>query len=98
VLAALGGPGLAKADAAMAPLVTREVLTEVLDLVPQEWLVPGDAEVALGLDSPAALREAYIAHLLARVAAPRTWLPEISADTIARPGAAKPSNRPDWLR
>lgn len=98
VLAGVGGPGLVKADAELAPRVTRELLEEVLALVPDEWLRSGEAEVALGLDTPNALRRAYIEHLLARVAAPRAWLPEISPEVIARQGAAKPSNRPDWLR
>ncbi|MGC0415657.1 HipA family kinase [Embleya sp. AB8] len=98
VLAALAGPGLVKADAELAPRITRELLTEVLALVPDEWLAPGDAERALGLDDPDALRAAYIAHLLARAAAPRTWLPEITPEVSARQGLAQPSNRPDWLR
>ncbi|MFI1579981.1 HipA family kinase [Embleya sp. NPDC020630] len=98
VLAALGGPGLLKADAELAPRITRELLTEVLALVPDEWLEPGDAERALGLDRPGALREAYIAHLLARAAAPRAWLPEVAPEVSARQGAAQPSNRPDWLK
>ena len=98
VLAAIGGPGLAKADSELAPRVTRELLTEVLALVPDEWLESGEAEVALGLDSPHALREAYIDHLLARVAGPRAWLPTIESDGAARQRVVKPSNRPDWLK
>ncbi|MEU0935101.1 HipA family kinase [Embleya sp. NPDC005971] len=99
VLATLGGPGLLKADAELAPRITRALLTEVLALVPDEWLESGDAERALGLDSPDALREAYIAHLSARAAAPRAWLPEIAPETVARQGAASSvSNRPDWLK
>ncbi|WP_237536048.1 HipA family kinase [Streptomyces sp. SID3343] len=98
VLVHIGGPGLAKADAELAPRVTRELLTEVLALVPDEWLISGDAEIALGLDSPDALREAYLGHLLARVTAPRTWLPRIPPAAASRQDVPKTSNRPDWLK
>ncbi len=64
-------PDLAAADAAFAPLVTAELLREVVGLVPDVWL-----EGEPGFDSPAAVREAYVRHLCARVA-DRGWLPEV---------------------
>lgn len=65
---------LAEADAALAPLVTADLLGEVVDLVPDGWL---DGEP--GFDTVAALRAAYVEHLLARVSEPRVWLPEAVA-------------------
>jgi hypothetical protein len=61
--------GVAAADAALAPLVTEELLREVVGAVPAEWLeaVPGsDAEE---------VRAAYVEFLLARVSGDRPWLP-----------------------
>jgi len=65
---------LEEADAALAPLVTAELLREVVALVPDAWLA-GEP----GFDGPDAVRAAYVEHLLARVAVPRTWLPEAVA-------------------
>lgn len=62
-------PGVAKADAELAPQVTEPLLCEVVDRIPAEWLepVPGaDAEQ---------VRSAYVAFLLARVQGDRPWLP-----------------------
>jgi len=63
-------PGLPATDDKLAPLVTEELLTTVVGLVPDEWLepVPGAADAD-------ALREAYVAFLLARVSGERSWLP-----------------------
>ncbi|HSF25988.1 MAG TPA: HipA family kinase [Actinomycetes bacterium] len=57
------------ADAALAPRVTTALLREVVDLVPDEWLVDDP-----GNDDPDAVRAAYVEHLLRRVSAPRDWL------------------------
>ena len=65
--------GLADADAQLAPLVTAELLGQVLAQVPDEWLTASD--FATGAEA----RAAYARHLLARVAGPRTWLPEVAA-------------------
>jgi hypothetical protein len=46
-------------------------LGEVVAQVPDLWL-----EQAPGLDTPAAVRAAYVEHLLARAASPAAWLPE----------------------
>ena len=62
--------GVADADARLAPQVEADLLGDVLALVPDEWLEP-----VPGADSPAALRDAYTAFLLARVGGPRAWLP-----------------------
>jgi hypothetical protein len=55
-------------DAELAPMVTAELLDEVVALVPDAWL--GDA---------AAERAAYKDFLLARVSGARAWLPTESA-------------------
>ena len=62
--------GLPAVNAELQPLVTREVLTAVVALVPDEWLLPED-----GVDD---LRGAYVEHLLARVADPIAWLPGVA--------------------
>ncbi|MGH3647175.1 MAG: HipA family kinase [Micromonosporaceae bacterium] len=64
---------LAGADARLAPLVTRELLTEVLAEVPDTWLVTA------GFEDPAAGRTAYVEHLTARVADTARWLPTAAA-------------------
>lgn len=55
------------ADAALAPLVTAELLERVLALVPGDWLQP---EPAVG-----DVRAAYRDHLLRRVADRGAWRP-----------------------
>jgi len=64
--------GLPAADAALAPRVTRELLAEVVDEVPDEWLEP-----VPGAKAPDDLRAAYVAFLLARVEGPRSWVPAL---------------------
>jgi hypothetical protein len=51
--------------------LTAEALRPVLAEVPDEWL-----ERVPGAETPDALRERYVAYLLARVAAPDAWLPQ----------------------
>ena len=72
----LGGfaGGLAEADAALAPQVTRDLVVDVLAEVPDEWLEP-----VPGAATPAELRAAYVDSLLARVAGDRSWLPAVEA-------------------
>ncbi|GHD29088.1 hypothetical protein GCM10007147_29560 [Nocardiopsis kunsanensis] len=65
-------PDLAAADAALAPLLTEDLLRDVVGLVPEEWLVDEP-----GFDSADQVREAYVRHLLARVF-DRRWLPEVA--------------------
>lgn len=59
------------ADAVLAPQVTPALVAEVVALVPDEWLETGP-----GRPDAAAVRAAYVEHLVARVATPRRWLPE----------------------
>jgi len=67
-------PGVEQADATMAPLVTRDLLREVVAQVPEDWL-----EVPPGAAGVDAVREAYVDFLLARVSGGRSWLPRVSA-------------------
>jgi hypothetical protein len=60
----------AGADAELAPQVTEQLLREVVALVPDVWL-----EGEPGFTSAAAVREAYVAQLAARVAARDRWRP-----------------------
>lgn len=48
------------------------VVRGVVDLVPGEWLESGPESP---LPDPGAVRDAYVEHLLARIAAPAAWLP-----------------------
>ncbi len=54
-------PDLAAADAALAPLVTGELLAGVVAAVPDEWLADEP-----GFDGPDDVRSAYVRQLLAR--------------------------------
>ncbi|MGA9749471.1 MAG: HipA family kinase [Nocardioides sp.] len=73
VLAAFLG-GVAEVDSGLSSLVTRELLIDVVSLVPDVWLEPvPDAP------TPAALRAAYVDFLLARVSGERSWLPVAGA-------------------
>ncbi|GAA2152301.1 hypothetical protein GCM10009760_48690 [Kitasatospora kazusensis] len=92
-------PDVRAADAALAPLVTAELLREVLALVPDEWLAdePGFAGVG-------ELREAYVRHLSARAAGSAAWLPDGFAspeqlrEAAAKRAAATRAGRPAWLQ
>ena len=64
--------GVAEADRALAPLVDRQLLEEVLDQVPDEWLEPDG-------DGAAGVRRRYLDYLLARLAGERVWLPRAVA-------------------
>ncbi|MFF7634503.1 HipA family kinase [Kitasatospora sp. NPDC008050] len=99
---ALGGysPDLPAADAELAPLVTEELLREVLALVPEEWLTPEED----GFADAAELREAYVRHLAARAAASAHWLPREFAteEQLRHAEAARArraqAGRPAWLQ
>ena len=54
----------------LSPAVTEDLVTKVVATVPDEWLEPEP-----GLDDANAVRDAYVEHVLARVAAPAAWLP-----------------------
>ncbi|MEU1117234.1 MULTISPECIES: HipA family kinase [unclassified Streptomyces] len=55
------GPDIEAAAAELAPLVTEELLTEVVAEVPEEWLTDEP-----GFDGPDEVRRAYVAALLPR--------------------------------
>ena len=57
-------------DVELTGRITRSALVDVLAEVPDGWLEP-----VPGAESPDALRELYVSHLLARVSGPRAWLP-----------------------
>ncbi len=65
-------PDLAAADADLAPLVTADLVHAALDRVPEEWLT--DDGVFADADDA---RSAYAARIQGRLAARRTWLPEL---------------------
>lgn len=60
---------VAEADAALAPVLTPEVLRSIVDLVPEEWLAdePGFADAK-------AVRAAYVEFLTQRLREPRAWV------------------------
>ena len=57
-------------DEELAARITHSALADALDEVPDGWLEP-----VPGAESPDALRELYVSHLVARVSGPRAWLP-----------------------
>lgn len=60
------GRGLPVANQELAPLVTEELLTEVVSLVPEDWL-------------PVDERAGYVEYLAARAAASNAWVPKAVA-------------------
>ena len=87
-------PRVAAADAALASLVTPELLKAVVAEVPDEWLTdePGFADA----DD---VRNAYLARLLARLAARPAWVPPLQAGAAANQGSRprQGQRRPGWL-
>ncbi len=67
VLLPLSGP-VPQADASLAPLLTRDALRRVVDLIPDEWLRDEP-----GFENPQEVRSAYVDYLSARLAEPRAW-------------------------
>ncbi len=61
--------GVTAVDARLAPLVTRPLLTEVVECVPEEWIEPVPGA------STEQVRTAYVEFLIARVGGDRPWLP-----------------------
>jgi hypothetical protein len=78
VLLPVAGP-LAAADAALAPLVTSELLHQLLRLVPDDWLV--DDGVFSSADQA---RDAYVDLLLRRLTARESWLEPLEVTRAAR--------------
>lgn len=58
-----------RADAELAPKLDTGTLRGVLELVPDEWLAE-----ERGFESAAAVREAYLEYLSARLEEPREWV------------------------
>jgi hypothetical protein len=89
-------PDVSAADTALAPLVTRPLLTEVLAQVPDAWL-----EGPLPDEAPDDVRDRYGTQLLDRLAARDAWLPGVVAAAAAggagRRAAPRGQNRPTWL-
>jgi hypothetical protein len=89
-------PDVRAADAALAPQVTRSLLTGVLAQVPDAWL-----EGPLPEEPADAVRERYVSQLLDRLAARGSWLPGVLAAAAAggagRRAAPRGQNRPSWL-
>ncbi|MQA32185.1 HipA family kinase [Modestobacter roseus] len=89
-------PDVPAADAALAPRVTRELLHEVLALVPDAWLEGPGAD-----DGPADVRGRYVDQLLARLVARDSWLPGLvgaaRSGGAGRRSAPRGENRPSWL-
>ncbi|MGX1883110.1 HipA family kinase [Streptomyces sp. NPDC055287] len=80
------GPDIAAAAAALAPLVTEKLLTEVAAQVPVEWLVDEP-----GFESTEALRRAYVDALLPRAATIHDRI------IVGAPTKDRPSQAPGWL-
>jgi hypothetical protein len=80
------------ADAALAPLVTEELLREVVAMVPDEWLADEP-----GFDGVAAVRDAYVNYLLTRVAGPREWYPQV-VDSSAQEAARERESGDDFKK
>jgi hypothetical protein len=74
VLLPVAGP-LAAAQEELGPLVTTDVVTEVVDLVPDEWLDPAV--------DPASARSAYVDLLTARANDPAAWLDPVEVARVA---------------
>jgi hypothetical protein len=89
--ASAAAPDVPAAHRALAPLVTEELLREVVALVPDEWISEEP-----GFEGPDAVRDAYVERLLARIEAAPAWLPDLSGE---RPRAERPrpANAPGWL-
>jgi hypothetical protein len=95
--ALIGCGGLvAEADAVLAPLITADLLAQVVSEVPGEWLAD-EAEFA-GADQA---RQAYAGWLTARLQVRPSWLPGLAAAAAApdagrKAGRAR-TGRPAWL-
>jgi hypothetical protein len=77
-------PDLDGADAALAPLVTPDLLRAVVALVPDRWL-----DVA-GFTGPDQVRDAYVTRLLARRNARDAWLPPLRDAALQEAVAQRP--------
>ena len=78
VLLPVAGP-LSSAHEELAGLVTAQALADVVALIPDGWLITDTA-----FASTAQARQAYVDVLLARAAAPDTWLDAVEVLRAAR--------------
>ncbi|WP_252445553.1 HipA family kinase [Pseudonocardia humida] len=86
-------PDLAAADAALAPLVTEELLAGVVAAVPDGWLADEP-----GFAGPDDVRAAYVRRLLARRDARGDWLPGVAAAVVGGQDRTVPATRPPaWI-
>lgn len=60
-----------EADEKLTPLLTREILQQIVDLIPESWL--GDVAQFANIDEH---RMAYVQYLCRRLQAPRAWVKE----------------------
>lgn len=70
---------LVDADRELRPMVTRDLVREVLALVPDEWLAADEA-----FDSPALVRDAYAAFFASRVENAPDWVAVLEETRAAR--------------
>jgi hypothetical protein len=77
VVGELDAATLDKIDAELASRLTSDLLTEVLDLVPDGWLIGMNAAVGDSRD-PAAWRARYHEYLLARLEDRQSWRGEVT--------------------
>lgn len=91
------GPQVETADADLAPMITTDLLQEVVARVPDAWLT-----VEEGFADTDQVRTAYVEQLSARLEARSAWLPGLVSAAEAR-GSDRPAppppgqNRPAWL-
>jgi hypothetical protein len=67
-----------RADARLAPRLTRELLESIAAVVPDEWLAPEP-----GLPDPGAHRRAYVDYLWRRLGEPRSFVEEAEHARLA---------------
>ena len=85
-------PDVASAAEQCAPLLTDDVLREVVAAVPDVWLHTEPEH------RPEDLRAAYVARLRARLDRQPEWLPDLVAAAAAGPAVRSDAdNRPRWL-
>ncbi|HVE25702.1 MAG TPA: HipA family kinase [Sporichthya sp.] len=85
-------PDVSAAAEACTPLLTDEVLREVVSAVPDAWLQTEPDR------SPEELRAAYVTRLRARLERQAEWLPELVTAAAAGPQIRSAADsRPGWL-
>ncbi len=89
-------PDVLAADAALSSALTSDLVAAAVADVPASWLEPDSA-----IGDASALRTAYIAVLLDRLAARANWLPDLNAQVRSFDGQPRdrrtPRNRPAFV-